>query len=129
MNAFRWAFACTLTLALLAGCRSEPKEPETQPLTTTSQDKIDAARAALSAKGDMLVGEAVAVNEVFASVSGIDAKAADKNKLFDFIDVDSKRVINTGTLHDVSASGRLIIEYDQSGERPPRKGDLCVQLK
>ena len=132
MNSIRWAAICcslTLTLACLPGCRSEPKEPESTAPTTVSADKLAAAKARYSAKGDMLVGEVAAANDRLAAVTGIDPKTIDKNKVFDFIDIDTNKVINNGTLSDVSAAGRLIIEYDKAGERPPRAGDLVVQLK
>ena len=132
MNSIRWAAVlCSLALTFvsLPGCRSESKEPSTSATGAVDTDKLAAARARYSAKGDMLVGEVAAANDRLAAVTGIDPKAIDKNKLFDFIDVDSNKVINNGTLSDVSAAGRLIIEYDQAGERPPRAGDLVVQLK
>ncbi len=132
MNSIRWAaILCSvaLTFASLPGCRSEPKEPSTTAPGVVDADKLAAAKARYSAKGDMLVGEVAAANYRLAAVTGIDPKAVDKNKVFDFIDIDSNKVINNGTLTDVSAAGRLIIEYDQAGERPPRPGDLCVQLK
>jgi hypothetical protein len=132
MKSIRWAaILCSvaLTFASLPGCRSEPKEPATTAPGAVDADKLAAAKARYSAKGEMLVGEVAAANDRLAAVTGVDPKAVDKNKVFDFIDIDSNKVINNGTLTDVSAAGRLIIEYDQAGERPPRPGDLCVQLK
>src|SRR5437763_15462677 len=123
MNSIRWpAILCSfaLTFGSLSGCRSETKEPETVAPGTVNADKLFAAKARYSAKGDMLVGEVAAANDRLAAVTGIDPKTVDKNKIFDFIDIDSNKVINNGTLTDVSAAGRLIIEYDQAGERPPR---------
>lgn len=122
------AAAASLALAVIAGC--QPKTPPpTSDAGTPSTERVAAARAAYAAKGDMLVGQVDDANEKFAAVSGIDTTAVKKGDTFTFIDVNTNKAINFGTLNDTSAAGRLIIEYDGHGERAPRTGDLCVKPK
>ena len=130
MTVLRWAAATTLAVTLLAaGC--QPNKPEPAPATESmpSPDRTAAARARYAAKGDYLVGVVDAVNEKYAGVSGIDPKAANKGKAFHFIDVDANEDVCMGELHEVGPTGSLIIDYDKSGSRAPRVGDLCVQVK
>jgi hypothetical protein len=122
------AAAASLALAVLAGCQPKAPPAPVEPGAPTA-DRVAAARAAYQVKGDMLVGQVDDANERFAAVSGIDTGAAKKGDIFTFIDVNSNRAINFGTLYDTSAAGRLIIEFDGKGERAPRAGDLCVKLK
>ena len=124
----RVAAAASLALAVLAGCQPHTPPPAAQP-GAPSAERVAAARAAYAAKGDMLVGQVDDANERFAAVSGIDTAAVKKGDAFTFIDINSNAVINTGTLDDTSAAGRLIIRYDGTGQRAPRSGDLCVKTK
>jgi hypothetical protein len=124
----RAAAAASLVLALVAGCQSQ-KPPEPAAPGAPSSERVAAARAAYAAKGDMLVGVVDDANERFAAVSGIETSAAKRGDTFTFIDVNTNKAINFGTLYDTSAAGRLIIEYDQKGDRAPRGGDLCVKPK
>ena len=124
----RAAAAASLVLALVAGCQSQ-KPPEPAAPGAPSAERVAAARSAYAAKGDMLVGVVDDANERFAAVSGIETSAAKRGETFTFIDVNTNKAINFGTLYDTSAAGRLIIEYDRKGERAPRGGDLCVKPK
>jgi hypothetical protein len=130
MIAFRWAAACTLAIALIAGCQAK-KTPE--PMVNdapVAPEKTAAAKARYMAKGDMLVGEVDLTRDGYAAVSGIDAKSVGKNDVFSFIDVEKNSVINHGTFHEVALSGRIIVKYESAGEeRAPRQGDLCVKTK
>jgi hypothetical protein len=130
MTVLRWAAATTLAVTLLAvGCAPKKTEPESTTESTPSADRVAAAKARYAAKGDYLVGVTDAVNDKYAAVTGIDPKAVKKDDAFHFIDVDGNQEVCMGLLHDVGPSGSLIIEYDKSGSRAPRPGDLCVKIK
>lgn len=131
MISFRSAAACALAFALLAGCQNKKVEP-TQPAADgpAAPDRIATAKATYAAMPGVVVGEVDGVAESYAAVSGIDPKAVTKDDVLSFIDVTANRVINHGSLHDVSAAGRLIVAFEtEAAERAPRKGDLCVKLK
>jgi hypothetical protein len=125
------AAATALAIALLAaGCgpnKPEPVAPTTD--TMPSADRVAAAKARYAAKGDYLVGSVDTVNEKYAAVTGIDPKAVKKDDAFHFIDVEANDEVCMGLLHEVGPAGSLIIEYDKSGSRAPRPGDLCVKIK
>jgi hypothetical protein len=130
MIAFRWAAACTLTVALMAGCQTKKAPEPVVNDTPVSPEKTAAAKAKYMAKGDMLVGEVDAAKDGYAAVSGIDAKSVAKGDIFSFIDVDKNSVINHGTFSEVGLSGRIVVKYESAGEeRAPRPGDLCVKTK
>jgi hypothetical protein len=129
MHARRWAAICTLAVALIGGCQNKSKPPEAVEASAPTTEQTAAAKARYEALGDRLVGVVEAVDEKRAAVSGIDTKAVQRGDVVTFIDVNTNQPINNGTLYDTSAAGRLIIEYDQAGARPPRPGDLCVKLK
>jgi hypothetical protein len=130
MISLRWAAACMVTLALIGGCQNTKKEPETATVAGPADpEKTAAAKAKYAAMGDRLVGEVDAVNEKYAAVSGIDPKALTIGDVVTFIDVDNNTMINNGTFVEVGLSGRIVVEYGKTGQRPPRKGDLCVRLK
>ena len=130
MIAFRWAAACTLAVALMAGCQTKKApEPVMNDMPATPE-KTAAAKAKYMAKGDMLVGEVDLTRDGYAAVSGIDAKSVGKDDVFSFIDVDKNSVINHGRFYEVGLSGRIIVKYELTGEeRAPRQGDLCVRTK
>jgi len=130
MIAFRWAAACTLAVALMAGCQTKKAPEPVANEMSASTEKAAAAKARYMAKGDMLVGEVDAAKDGYAAVSGIDAKSVGKDDVFSFIDVDRNNVINHCTFSEVGLSGRIIVKYESSGEeRAPRPGDLCVKTK
>jgi len=130
MIAFRWAAACTLAVALIAGCQTKKAPEPVMNDMPASAEKTAAAKARYMAKGDMLVGEVDLTRDGYAAVSGIDAKSVGKNDVFSFIDVEKNSVINHGTFHEVALSGRVIVKYELTGEeRAPRQGDLCVKTK
>ena len=129
MIAFRWAAACTLAVALIAGCQTKKAPEPAMNDTPATPEKTAAAKAKYMAKGDMMVGEVDAAKDGYAAVNGIDAKSIGKDDIFSFIDVDKNSVISHGTFSEVGLSGHVIIKYDPAGERAPRPGDLCVKLK
>jgi hypothetical protein len=94
-----------------------------------SADRIAAAKARYAAQGDVLVGMVEAANDKYAAVSGIDPKSLKKDDVLHFIDVEANQEVCQGVVHDVSAAGRLIVDYDKAGTRAPREGDLCVKIK
>jgi hypothetical protein len=132
MIALRWAAASTLALALLPGCTTPPKPEPAPPAgpTTASPDRVAALRATYLAVPGTLAGVVEAASDKYVAVSGIEPSAVTKQDVLTFIDVETNQVINHGTLHEVTAAGRLVVEFDTQGEsRAPRIGDLCVRLK
>ncbi|HEY7115225.1 MAG TPA: hypothetical protein VH475_01490 [Tepidisphaeraceae bacterium] len=129
MHASRWAAICTLAVALIGGCQNKTKPVEAAEPGAPTPDQVAAAKSRYEALGDRLVGVVEAVDDKRAAVSGIDTKAVQRGDVVTFIDVNTNQPINNGTLFDTSAAGRLIIDFDQAGARPPRPGDLCVKLK
>jgi hypothetical protein len=128
MIASRWAAACTLAVALAGGCQNKTTPPATTDAGMASPEKISAAKASYSAQG-MLAGEVEMVRDNLAAVMGIPASSVTKQDVLSFIDVESNRVINHGTLVEAKPSGRLIVECDPQGDRLPRQGDLVVKVK
>ena len=130
MRSHRWTAGCIVSLALVAGCQPTHKEPETTAtVVPATPEKTAAAKAREAAKGDRLVGEVDAAKDGYAAVSGIDPKSVTKDDVLSFVDVDSNKVINHGTLSEVGLSGRLVVKYAPDEERAPQKGDLCIKLK
>src|SRR3954470_344395 len=106
----RTAAFAVLALAAVAGCQSN-KPTWSADAGAPTADRVAAARAAYTARGD-LVGVVDDANEKYAAVSGVDPAIVKKGDAFSFIDVGSNAVVSTGTLSDTSAAGRLIVEYD-----------------
>jgi len=125
----RWAAAFTLLLVTIVGCQKTNKEDNVVAPPPTSDEKVAAAVARYAAMPGVLAGQVDAVKDGYASVGGIDAKALNKGEVLTFIDAESDHIFCSGTFSETGLSGRLVVEYDQQGERAPKKGDLCVKLK
>jgi hypothetical protein len=132
MISLRSAAACALAFALFAGCQSKKVEADQRApaVGPAAPDRVAAAKAAYAAMPGVIVGEVDGVAQNYAAVSGIDPNAVTKADSLSFIDVTENRIVNHGTLFDVTAAGRLIVAFETDhGDRAPRKGDLCVKLK
>jgi hypothetical protein len=127
MRSIRWTTALLLCVGLFGGCQPN-KHPAPEPDAVPAPDVVAAAKARLEAQG-MVVGTVDAVADSKARVSGIDQKSVSPTDVLSFIDPQSDRVVNNGTLRMTTDAGAIVVEAGPYGERAPRVGDLVVKLK